>query len=34
MREKELASWDARYPLSHAYKPQQVIQSESFYHST
>ena len=30
---KEIASWDASFP-SHAYKPQQVIQSESFYHST
>ena len=32
-REKEIASWDAYLPI-HAYKPQQVIQSESFYHST
>ena len=32
-RQKEIASWDAYFP-SHAYKPQQVIQSESFYHST
>ena len=31
--EKGIASCDAYLP-SHTYKPQQVIQSESFYHST